>query len=127
MLDAKSKEVLKVIVSECEEGGYKIIDIDDFLNSLPNHFYFDKDLILQAVKYLENGDYISVKYADDEKFCLCPLPFGRQFMENEANHAKNKKEIKKIGSKIYFFAMFCALIGSFLGTLLYDIVFKNIF
>ena len=89
--------------------------------------YFDKDLILQAVKYLENGDYISVKYADDEKFCLCPLPFGRQFMENEANHAKNKKEIKKIGSKIYFFALFCALIGSFLGTLLYDLFFRNLF
>lgn len=125
MLDNRSKDVLKFLVNECKEGSYKIIEIDEIIKSMPNKYLMDLDLVSQIIKHLENRDYISVKYADNEQFCLCPLPFGRQFIENESIHAKNKKDLKKIGNKIYFFSLLCALLGSFLGTLLFDLIFKN--
>lgn len=122
MLDNRSKSVLNFLVKECSEGSYKIIDVDDILSSLPNNFNLDREVVFQIVKYLENNEYVSVKYSDDEQFCLCPLPFGRQFIENDENQSKSKEPINSIGKRIYFYVFFCALLGSFLGTLIYNLI-----
>jgi len=122
MLDIRSKSVLNFLIKECSEGDYKIIDVDDILSSLPDNFNLDREIVFQIIKYLEYSEYVSVKYSDDEQFCLCPLPFGRQFIEKDKNQSKNKESIKNIGKKIYFYAFFCALLGSFLGTLIYNLI-----
>lgn len=122
MLDNRSKLVLKYLVKECSNGSYKIIEADDILSALPSKLNVDKEIISQIIKHLENGEYVSVKYSDDYQFCLCPLPFGRQFIENDEIQNKNKKSIKSMGKRIYLYAFISALIGSFLGTLIYNLL-----
>ncbi|MDD3231909.1 MAG: hypothetical protein PHO06_00960 [Clostridia bacterium] len=123
MLDVRSKYVLKYLVNMCSEGSYKIIEIDEFLAVFPQKIKADKDVIYQIIKHLENGGYISVKYADDDQYCISPLPFGRQFIENDEMQNKNRVVLKSIGVKIYFFAFFSALIGAFIGTIIYNFFF----
>lgn len=127
MLDSRSKSVLNFLVKECSEGSYKIIEASDILSALPKNYNADKEIISQIIKHLENGEYISVKYSDDEQFCLCPLPFGRQFIENDEIQLTNRKSIKSIGSKIFFSAFFSAFMGAFLGTLIYNLFLSPYF
>ncbi|MDD2445462.1 MAG: hypothetical protein PHX09_01470 [Clostridia bacterium] len=122
MLDNRSKLVLKHLVKECSDGSYKIIEAEDILSVLPNKFNADKEIISQIIRHLENGEYVSVKYSDDYQFCLCPLPFGRQFIETDEMQNKNKKSMKNIGARIYLYAFISALIGSLLGTLIYNLI-----
>ena len=122
MLDVRSKSVLNFLVKECSEGSYKIIEASDILSALPKNFNADKEIISQIIKHLENGEYVSVKYSDDDQFCLCPLPFGRQFIESDDIQLTNTKSIKNIGAKIYIYAFLSALIGSFLGTLIFNLL-----
>lgn len=127
MLDSRSKSVLNFLVKECSEGSYKIIEASDILSALSKNYNADKEIISQIIKHLENGEYISVKYSDDEQFCLCPLPFGRQFIENDEIQLTNRKSIKSIGSKIFFSAFFSAFMGAFLGTLIYNLFLSPYF
>lgn len=123
MLDYRSSIVLKYLVNECKEGSYKIIDIDDIVLSMPKKFKADKEIILQIMEYLSNGEYISVKYSDDDQFCLCPLPFGRQFVEKDQILNKNKKIIQIVEIKYNLLTFFFAFMGAFLAIIIYNLIF----
>jgi len=122
MLDVRSKYVLKFIVNECNEGTYKIIDATDIISFLPKKYKADTENVAQIIKHLENGDYVSVKYSDEEQFCLCPSPFGRQFIENEDIQNKNKTVLKHLGRRNNLGVLLFALLGAFLGTLIYNLL-----
>lgn len=119
MLDKRSKIALKFFVKECNEGSYKILEAEEIVAHLPKKLHADEQVVAQIVKYLENGEYISVKYADQQKYCLCPLPFGRQFVENLEQEEKEKRQNKFLWLKngIAFFV--CAFLGGFFGTFIY--------
>ena len=105
MLDLRSKAVLKFLVEQSKEGSYKVVDVEDIISCIPKQFRADKEVVGQILKHLQSGDYISVKYGDDEKYCLCPLPFGRQFMENEEISKNNQQNFKKISIKQSIFSI----------------------
>ena len=99
MLDIRSKEVLKLIASYSNEGSYQVIELEEIISSLPP------------------------KYKDDNVICVCPLPFGRQYIEAEEERKKNAKKMKNYAKGAFISAIISALIGAFLGTLIYNIIF----
>lgn len=123
MLDVRSKEVLKLIASYCKEGSYQVIEINEITSSLPPKYKMDKEIIFQILKHLSSADYISVKYRDENVVCVCPLPYGRQYIESEEERKRNTKKMKTYAKGAFISALFAALIGAFLGTLIYNIIF----
>ena len=119
MLDKRSKFALRFFVEECSEGSYKILETEDIIRHLPKNFKADPEAVAQIIKYLENGEYISVKYSDMEQYCLCPLPFGRQFIENVDQEEKRKKQNKFFAIKNALSAFIGSVFGAMLGTLIY--------
>lgn len=119
MLDKRSKSALRFFVEECSEGSYKILETEDIIKHLPKSFKADEVAVAQIVKYLENGEYISVKYSDAQQYCLCPLPFGRQFIENFDQEEKRKKQNKFFALKNGLSAFLGSILGALLGTLIY--------
>jgi hypothetical protein len=122
MLDKRSKSALRFFVEECSEGSYKILETEDIIKHLPKSFKADEVAVAQIAKYLENGEYISVKYSDDQQYCLCPLPFGRQFIENADQEEKNKRQGRRARLKNSIGYFFCSLFGAFFGTLIFYIL-----
>lgn len=123
MLDIRSKEVLKLIASYSNEGSYQVIELEEIISSLPPKYKIDKEIIMQILKHLSSADYISIKYKDDNVICVCPLPFGRQYIEAEEERKKNAKKMKNYAKGAFISAIISALIGAFLGTLIYNIIF----
>ena len=78
MLDFRSKTILNYLVNECNEGSYRVIETKELIASLPKKIKADSTLVEQAMKYLEKGNYISIKYKDNNMYCVSPLPFARQ-------------------------------------------------
>ena len=70
MLDIKSKLVLKILVKECPNGSYNIVEAKDIISSLPNRYKVDSDGLDNILIYLERQEYISIKYDDDGVYCL---------------------------------------------------------
>lgn len=123
MLDNSSKKILKFLVKECGEGNYKIIDLDDILLSQNKKNTYTKENLRQIISHLEVGNYISVKYSDEEQYCICTLPFGRQYIETIEDQEQNKKILTKLGKRNNLTMMLFAFLGSFMGTLLYYLLY----
>ena len=119
MLDKRSKSALRFFVEECSEGSYKILETEDIIRRLPKNLKVDAEGVAQIIKYLENGEYISVKYADTDQYCLCPLPFGRQFIESFDQEEKLRKQNKFYTIKNAVSAFLGSTLGAILGTLIY--------
>ena len=119
MLDKRSKSALRFFVEECSEGSYKILETEDIIRRLPKNLKVDAEGVAQIIKYLENGEYISVKYADTDPYCLCPLPFGRQFIESFDQEEKLRKQNKFSAIKNAVSAFIGSTLGAILGTLIY--------
>lgn len=95
MLDKRSQFLLRYINKECSEGSYKIIEINDMLSSFPKKYKIDYDTLAHSLNHLKQREYISIKYYDNDVFCLSPLPRGRCFFEQEIDNKKDKRKIKK--------------------------------
>ena len=117
MLDTKSKLVLNILSKECAGGTYKIIECSDIIMSMPKNYRVDFDGIKHILNHLERLDMISIKYDDDEVFCLAIMPNG--FEELEQNNKLSGKKIKSKYNKItYIFILIIGVfITSFLGCL----------
>ena len=117
MIDTKSKLVLTILAKECGDGGYKIIEIPDIIMALPRHFRMDSESIKHILTHLERQDIISIKYDDDDIYCLSVLPYGFEICET--NQTKDKKEKKELPPFIYFLIIFLiAFCASFAANLL---------
>lgn len=123
MLDLRSKFILKFLVAECNEGSYRVIECDDLINCIPKKFKPDKHVISQCMQYLEKGNYINIKYKDNNMFCVSPLPFARQILENESNEKQKAKKYVKMGSILYILVFVFAFLGSFLAIMVYGMLF----
>lgn len=123
MLDERSKLVLNYLVAECSEGAYRVIDMSEIINALPKRFKADDSTVSLCMDYLEKGNYISIKYKDAKMYCVSPLPFARQILENESNEREKTKKLYKIGSFLYVLVFACAFLGSFLAIILYGLIF----
>ena len=123
MLDFRSKTLLTFLVKECSEGSYRVFDIKELINSLPQNIKPDSSMVKLCMTYLEKGNYISIKYKDANMYCVTPLPFARQILESDDNQKQRDKKLVKIGSILYFLVFICAFLGSFLAILIYGLIF----
>lgn len=115
MLDKRSEALLRIINRECNEGLYKVIEIDDIIRLMPSKFKVDYDLINHLMGYLRNGEYISIKYSDKEVFCVSPLPRGRRIFEVEQEEKKvSKRKVLKFALISFFYLML--IFGACLGA-----------
>ena len=119
MLDAKSLIVLKILVKECKNGGYKIVESRDIISAMPEKFKVDYDGLKNILTFLEHSDCISIKYDDDGVFCLCVLPYGYKMLENKVSQ---KKKATTFPFWIYILILFSVIIASFIGSLLAKLV-----
>lgn len=124
MLDTKSRLVLSILYQEAKNGNYKIFELQDIISSLPKRYRMDTQTVRNILIHLERQDIISIKYDDEDKFCLCVLPYGFEIVENEKPSKIAFREKKQTSSINYpLFAIICFL-SSFLGILTYFLLFK---
>ena len=122
MLDIKSKLVLKILVKECPNGAYNIVEAKDIISSLPNKYRVDGDGLENILVYLERQEYISIKYDDDGVYCLCVLPFGNEVLEDE-HYNKKREGINPPRLWLLITVIFMSsFLASFLGILLVNIL-----
>lgn len=119
MLDAKSLIVLKILVKECKNGGYKIVESRDVISAMPEKFKVDYDGLKNILTFLEHSDCISIKYDDDGVFCLCVLPYGYKALENKS---QQKKKPNIFPAWIYLLLLLSVIISSFIGSLLAKLI-----
>ena len=115
MLNSASKQLLCIIISECENG-YKVIEKDFLISSLPKNLFIDEFLLKKHIGYLIEREFISVKYEDEKELCICPLPKGKQFLEENL-----EVEIESHSSKISYFKF--SFLGSFIGSVVASLIF----
>lgn len=127
MIDTKSKLVLKILANECQNGSYKIIEISDIIMSLPKHFRMDSEAVKHILSYLERQDIISIKYDDDDTYCLAIMPYGFEILENEKPRLIKQKEPKekRINISTIIFSFVSAMIGTALGILFCYFILKK--
>lgn len=123
MLDLRSKSILKYLVSECNEGSYRVIEIKELIACIPKKYKADNSIIVQCMQYLEKGNYISIKYKDNSMYCVSPLPFARQMLESESNEKQKAKKFIKMGSMLYILIFVFAFLGSFMAIIVYGMIF----
>ncbi len=96
MLDIKSKLVLKILLKECPNGAYKIVDAKDIISALPSRYKVDGDGLDNILIYLERQEYISIKYDDEGVYCLCVLPYGNEVLEDEIYKKREKSTFPRL-------------------------------
>ncbi len=109
MLDIKSKLVLKILIKECNNGTYKIVEASDIISSMPSRYRVDSDGLENILNHLERQDCISIKYDDDGVYCLCVLPVGYEVVESETKQEKQTNRFP------YFLICVLCFVFSFLG------------
>ena len=123
MLDLRSKAILKYLVSECNEGSYRVVEIKELISCIPKKCKADNSVVNQCMQYLEKGNYISIKYKDNSMYCVSPLPFARQMLESEASEKQKTKKYIKMGSMLYILIFIFAFLGSFMAIIVYGMIF----
>lgn len=120
MIDTKSKLVLKILANECSDGNYKIVEVSDIIMSLPRHFRMDSEAVKHILTHLERQDFISIKYDDDDVYCLTVLPYGFEVLENDKPRYIKKERTKerKLNIATILFSFLSALIGTTLGIII---------
>lgn len=120
MLDKKTSATLKILNAICEEGTYKVIDYNSLIEKFPARYKTTKEALEQNLDYLKTGQYIDIKYAENDTYCLSVLPKGRMILED------NSREAKSIlwANKILVLSMITSGIMAFLGAFLAVWIFK---
>ena len=122
MLDPKTQLILNMLIKECPSGSYKIIDSRDIISSLPSKYHIDEKALDHILIYLERQEYISIKYDNEGTYCLCVLPYAKDFLDDEK--AKKRENIKF--PHFWFFIFICStlsFVSSLLGCLFGNLIF----
>lgn len=125
MIDTKSKLVLSILAKECGDGSYKIIEVSDIIMALPKHFRMDSEAVKHILTHLERQDIISIKYDDDDVFCLSILPYGFEVLENEKPRLtiKSKEKTWNINKQTVFLCFLSSLFASGLVAMVFSLIY----
>ena len=93
MLDKKTHTVLRTLGKLTEDCAYKVITVEEILNTLPSKSY-DLDSVKETIDFLCKQEYIVIKFEEDYTFCYSLLPKARIYLETEAS--KNKPQKSKL-------------------------------
>ncbi len=124
MLDTKSRLILSILYQEAKNGNYKIFELQDIIMSLPKRYRMDTQTVKNILNHLERQDIISIKYDDEDKFCLCVLPYGFEIIENEKTSKTTFMEKKHSSTTNYLLLAIICFLGAFLGVFLGLLLFK---
>ena len=116
MLDIKSKLVLKILQKECPNGAYKLVEAKDIISSMPIKYRVDTDGLENILIYLERQEYISIKYDEENVYCLCVLPFGSELLENDGKEKNEGTTFPRLWL-ILLLVCLSAAAGAFLAAL----------
>lgn len=126
MIDTKTKLILNILAQECSDGNYKIVEISDIIMALPKRYRMDSDAVRHILLHLERQDMISIKYDDEDVYCLAVMPFGFESLENEKplpiKRASEKQ--KKLSTLTIVLSFLSALLGTTLGILICYLILK---
>lgn len=115
MLDTKCAQMLKTIQRECGDGSFKIFTNEDLCTDLPQtEDPPAPEVVAEMIRFLEEREFIQVKYRDDSSYCLTVLSKGRLYEENESERRREKLSFRKF--VIVSFAS--GFLGAFCGVLL---------
>ncbi|MDR2635109.1 MAG: hypothetical protein LBC13_03895 [Clostridiales bacterium] len=89
MLNQRAQEVLNYIRSISRDGAYKVIDAGDIMDTLSETVTLAE--LSQTVKDLQERDYVLVKYATLNDYCVAPS--NKAIIEEEKQIAAAKKVI----------------------------------
>lgn len=126
MIDIKAKLVLKILAQECSDGNYKIVEVSDIIMALPKRYRMDSEAIKHILTHLERQDMISIKYDDDDVYCLAVLPYGFESMENEKPipRKQEREKQKKLSTATIILSFSSALLGTILGIIICHFLLK---
>ncbi len=122
MLDNKSRLVLKILAKESSGGSYKIFESADIITALPKHYRTDSEGIRHILTHLERQDMISIKYDDDDIYCLAVLPYGFEVLENEK--PKQQKKESKVSKLTIILSFTFAFFGTIIGVIITYFILK---
>ena len=121
MIDNFEIIILEYIVDECKD--YKVVEIDDFEEYINQKIGKRKININNILKKLNDQNLIVIKYNDNKKYCLCATQTANQIIENKKLEKNKNKKIKIEIIILLVFVLLFAFLGSFLGTLIYNVIF----
>ena len=101
MIDIKSHIVLKILCKECPNGAYKIIDASDIISAMPSKYKVDFESLQHILIYLERQDCITIKYDDENVYCISVLPYGFQYVKVMVT--KSSKQAKRVYRSAFIF------------------------
>jgi len=119
MLDKLNSRLIKILNEECTGANYKVIEIDAILNKMAR-FKLEKDGLIKNLEYLQEREFVDLKFAGDTELCLALLPKGRLHSEETHNEKKMKNAYFKLAVVTGLVSAICAFLGSFLAHLLFN-------
>lgn len=72
-MEAIVKAIFEKVKNTCGDGGYAIIDSAEFADALPDGIRKSHEEIDGALKELQKGGFIDIKYARGDMYCVAAL------------------------------------------------------
>ncbi len=119
MLDQRTSLLLARIDELCGAGGYKIAEEGELLAAFPEGERPDGAELRRLLGYLCEHAFIDMRYAEEGMYCVCPLPDGRLYFEQERSEQARARRSRREG--LLFSALgglAGGLFGGFLAALL---------
>lgn len=114
MLENNAKIILNYINSNCLNGKFVVLTIEEILSAFPMHLNVQKETVKNAIASLFQSGFIRLKYDDGFSFCVSSTEKGLNYKDEfikESTPTFNKLEL--LG-----WCVFCSFLGAFLGAVI---------
>jgi len=119
MLDKKTLRFLKELRQLCGDSSYKVIEVKTLINNAPKRLRLNEDMVKDMLKYLEDQEYIDIKYSEKKTYCLSILTKGRVLFEKVKEDAKTKAGYRKFVIWNFILSAIAAFGGALLAVWLF--------
>ena len=119
MLDKKTLRFLKELRQLCGDNSYKVVDVKTLVENAPKRLHLNEATISDMLKYLEDQEYIDIKYSEKKTYCLSILTKGRVLFEKVKEDAKTKASYRKFVIWNFILSAVAAFGGAFLAIWLF--------
>ncbi len=119
MLDKKTAIALTVLNKLCQDETYKVIDFNTLINNFPKRLNMQKEQLDQSLEYLQTGEYIDLKYSENDTYCLTVLPKGRIILEDNGREKKTFSRFNQLLLLTTLTSGIMAFLGAFLAIMLF--------
>ena len=115
MIDKRIKFLLHYINLKSEnEKGYIVIEAEEVILASPKKLLLDDETVTETIKVLQSLGYLTLKYNDGSSFCLSVTDKGKKPLNFDI-----KQE-----SKGLLLIVLSSVIGSFLGSMIFYVIFR---